>query len=213
MKSLAQTIVNEQPAAARDPRIDAYIAKSGDYAQPILAHPRALVQATCPEVEETLKWSMSFFDYRGSPLCNLAALKAHCSLGFWRAKELPELPRQVGEDGMGNLGRITSLADLPAERTLRGFIKAAMKLNEVDRRPARPKIPPKAALTMPAELADALRRNPQAQSAFDAFVPGSRRGYIEWIVEAKRDATRASRFATAIEWIADGKTRHWKYKT
>lgn len=207
MASAAKTT----PIHARDARVDAYIAKAAPFARPILTHLRDVIHAACPEVEEVTKWSMPFFVHRGN-LCMMGAFKAHCGFGFWRAKEMPGLPEPVGEDGMGQFGRIASIDDLPSKAKLTSLIKTAMKLNEADIRPMRAKPAPKDALDTPADLVDALARVGDATRNFDAFSPGARREYVEWIAEARRDETRASRIATAAEWIAEGRTRHWKYK-
>ena len=70
--------------ATKDPRIDAYIAKAANFAKPILKHLRKVVHTGCPEVEETMKWSMPHFDYKGM-MCGMAAFKEHCAFGFWKA--------------------------------------------------------------------------------------------------------------------------------
>ena len=196
----------------RDPRVDAYIAASADFARPILTHLRELVHATCPDVEETMKWSFPHFMYEGM-LCSMASFKAHCAFGFWKgALVLDDTSRDT--EAMGNLGRITRLADLPPKRTLTGYLRKAMALNEqgvkapVKRKPALRKPAPR----MPKELALALERNPKARAAFDAFSPSHRREYIEWVAEAKTDATREKRLATTIEWLTEGKARNWKYQ-
>ena len=196
----------------RDPRVDAYIAAAPAYAQPILVHLRDVVHAACPDVVETTKWSRPFFDYRGSPLCFMSAFKAHCGFGFWRGKELDGLPQQDGGEGMGHFGRLTSLADLPSTRALTMFIEAAMKLAETDAKPVRAKAPPRADVDLPADLATALEDVPAAAGHFAAFSPSARREYIQWVVEAKRAETRATRIATTVAWVAEGKTRHWKYQ-
>lgn len=67
-------------------------------------------------------------------------------------------------------------------------------------------------LTSPSALAGALRKNKRATQYFDAFSPSQRREYIEWIDDATRDDTKVKRIAQAIEWIADGKGRNWKYQ-
>jgi len=199
----------------RDPRVDAYIAKSADFAQPVLAYLRETVHAACPEVEEDIKWSMPFFTWRGN-LCHFAAFKAHCAFGFWRGEEIVELASERSDEAMGSFGRIASLADLPPRRELTGFVKAAMKRNESRQAPGRAKAAlqpaPKPALDTPDDLSRALKTNAQAKSTFDAFGPSARREYIEWIVEAKRAGTRAARLATAIEWMSEGKSRNWKYQ-
>jgi hypothetical protein len=194
----------------RNPRVDAYIAGAAPFARPILAHLRHVIHAACPDVEEGIKWSMPFFVYRGN-LCHMAAFKAHCALGFWRGKEIPGLPDDAGEEGMGDLGRILSLDDLPPKRKLTSFVRAAMKLNEADVKPVRA-TKTRAELDMPVGFAAALAKHPVAARHFDAFSPRAKYDYLEWIIEAKRETTRTSRIATALEWIAEGKTRHWKYQ-
>lgn len=197
--------------ASRDPRIDAYIAKSAEFARPILTHVRELVHRACPDVEETMKWSSPSFEYAGGILCGMAAFKQHASFGFWKHALV------VGDDsppaGMGSYGKMTSLKDLPADKTLIAHIKKAMKLNEEGvktpsvRKTTTPKPPPEA----PADLVAALKKNAKARATFDVFPPSHKREYIEWLTEAKRDETRQKRLAQTIEWLAEGKPRNWKY--
>ena len=195
---------------SRDPRIDAYIERAASFAQPILSHVRDLVHEACPQVEETVKWGMPTFVHAGGILCGMAAFKQHASFGFWRHADV------VGEgeprDGMGSYGKLASLKELPPKKTLLAHIRKAMQLNEDGvKAPARksaPKPPPEA----PADLVTALKKNTPAQATFDAFPPSCKREYIEWIVEAKRDETRAKRLAQTVEWLAEGKRRNWKYE-
>jgi uncharacterized protein YdeI (YjbR/CyaY-like superfamily) len=182
-----------------DPRVDQYIAKSADFAKPILMHLRKVVHAACPDVEETMKWSFPHFDYKGM-MCAMSAFKSHCAFGFWKGSLVLDGP--ASPDAMGHFGRITAVRDLPSNRVLTGYIKKAAKLNDdgikVAKKPAQPKSP----LRVPADFA----------AAFDAFSPSHRRDYVEWITEAKTDATRQKRIATAVEWLAEGKSRNWKYE-
>ncbi len=201
--------------AATDKRIDAYIAKSADFAKPILTHLRQLVHKACPGATETVKWGMPFFEYNGTILCNMAAFKQHCSFGFWNALQMKDAGEklQVKDRGaMGNFDRITSLKDLPADKTMTAYIKEAATLIEKGVKKAAPKKAPKPELPMPPELAAALKKNKKAQAAFEGFPPSHRREYIEWIVEAKTDATREKRIATTVEWLTEGKSRMWKYQ-
>ena len=197
----------------KDPRIDAYIAKQADFARPILEHLRDLVHATCPNVEEKVKWGMPHFDYAGGPLCHMAGFKAHCAFGFWKGALLFEDGAKA-EQAMGHFGRITSIRELPPKKKLAGYITAAMKLNEEGvKNPSRTKTSAeRIEIDTPPELAAALTRNSAARRHFDAFPPGRRREYNAWIAEAKTDATRAKRVAQAVEWIAEGKARNWKYE-
>lgn len=197
----------------KDPRVDAYIANAAPFAQPILTHLRKLVHTGCPETEETMKWGMPFFDYKGM-LCHMAAFKQHCAFGFWKSDLLFGGARDGEEAAMGNFGRITSLADLPADKVLIGHVRKAAKLNDSGaKRPARKKSSAaKPPLPVPDYFATALRMNKSAQKAFDGFTPSQRNEYIEWLTEAKREETRESRLATALEWIAEAKARNWKHQ-
>jgi len=191
-----------------DPRVDAYIDDAADFAQPILKHLRALVHRHCPQAEETLKWRMPTFMYHGM-LCGMAAFKQHCAFGFWKHKLVVGVERD--DSAMGQFGCVKSVKDLPSPKLLACYIKKAMQLNEegvsVPRARARPRPAPKA----PDDLAAALKRNRKAAAVYAAFSPSAQREYVDWISEAKRDETRAKRLATAVEWIAEGKQRNWKY--
>ena len=197
----------------RDPRVDAYIAKQQDFAKPILVHLRDVVHGACPEVEETLKWSSPFFMYKGGMLCSMAGFKAHAIFGFWKGALIDGVSpnRNDGGDAMGNYGRLTSVKDLPSKRELATLIKRAMQLHDDGVKVAR-KRAPKPAAKVPPELAAALAKNRKAAAQFEAFSPSHRREYIEWIADAKRDETKAKRVAQAVEWIAEGKGRNWKYQ-
>jgi uncharacterized protein YdeI (YjbR/CyaY-like superfamily) len=190
----------------RDSRIDAYIAKAAPFAQPILTRLRETVHEACPDVEEGLKWSSPHFGYRGM-LCGMAAFKEHCSFGFWKNElVIPNAER----NGMGHFGKLTRVADLPPKKLLTGYIKKAMEVNEQGLKVER-SAPSKRRVTVPQVLQRALKRNRAARTSFERFSPSHQREYVEWISEAKTDATRQRRLATAIEWMAEGKPRNWKY--
>ena len=169
----------------------------------------------CPEAEETLKWSSPTFVYRGKIMCGMTAFKGHCVFGFWHVGMEAELGPDGGkaDTAMGSLGRITSLDDLPSDRAMLRYIRKAAKLNESDA-PSRPRPArrPAAPLAVPEDLAAALKKNKAAAANFEKFSPSARKEYIEWITEAKRDETRQKRLSTAIEWLAEGKSRNWKYE-
>ena len=196
----------------RDPRIDAYIDKSAEFARPILEHLRAVVHDACPEVEETMKWSFPHFMYHGM-LCGMASFKQHCTFGFWKAKQIAELSGNP-DTAMGDFGRITRIKDLPSKTVLKRLVKQAMAIN--DNPPpasatAKPKRVPKPELIAPDAFLKALARNKKAKSTFDNFSPSHRREYVEWILEAKREETAKKRIEASIEMLGEGKPRHWKY--
>ncbi len=195
--------------------IDAYIAKAEPFAKPVLEHFRALVHQVCPEVEEKMKWSFPHFDYKGSMMCSMASFKQHCAIGFWKATLMKAGGELVGraktEEAMGHLGRITSLKDLPKDAVLKAYIKDAMQLNEEGVKVPKAKAAPAKAPEAPENLLKALSKNRKALDTFENFSNSNKKEYITWITEAKTDLTRAKRLAQAIEWMAEGKIRNWKY--
>src|SRR5262245_4240106 len=194
-----------------DPRIDAYIAKSADFARPILTHLRDVVHNACPEVEETMKWSFPHFMYKGI-LCSMASFKEHCAFGFWKGSLIVGGYDGEGKDAMGQFGRITKLSELPSKKLLSGYIRQAMKLNDDGvKTPTRTKTGPAKPVVVPDDLARALEQNEKARATFEKFSASHKREYVDWITEAKTQATRSRRLETAIEWMAEGKPRNWKY--
>ncbi len=195
-----------------DKRVDAYIAKSAEFAQPILRELRAIIHEGCPEATETIKWGMPFFEYKG-PVCYLAAFKHHCGFGFWRGTNAME-DSAKSDEAMGQLGRITSVKELPPKRVLLQYLKKAMQSKDsAAETPAKAKPrPPRKEVAVPAYFSAALKKNKKALATFEAFTPGKRKDYVEWITEAKTDETRERRIKTSLEWLAEGKSRNWKYE-
>lgn len=198
-----------------DERITAYISNAAEFAQPILTQLRELIHSYCPEVEEGWKWSFPHFMYRGKILCSMASFKKHCAFGFWLQPEMSDsygIFKRAEEGGMGALGKITSLNDLPDREQLGAYILEAMALTEQG---VKPRVltskAPKPALEVPAELQALLDNNPQAKSVFEAFPPSHKKEYIVWIAEAKREETRQRRLEQTLENLKEGKSKEWKY--
>jgi uncharacterized protein YdeI (YjbR/CyaY-like superfamily) len=200
-----------------DPRVDAYIEKAAPFAQPILTRLRELMHKACPRATESVKWGMPFFIQQGVILCHMAAFKQHCAFGFW-GTEMKKLLARDGHDSsdaMGTLGRITCLQDLPPDRLMLSYLRQAAELVQSGERKKsidRPANKKKKPLRIPKELAAALLKNKLAAKAFATFSPTNQREYAEWIAEAKRPETKQKRLAQSVDWIAQGKTRHWKYQ-
>lgn len=194
-----------------DPRIDAYIEKSAEFAKPILEHLRKLVHKACPDVEETWKWSFPHFDYKGV-LCSMAAFKQHATFGFWKQSLMEQDAFPSEKTAMGSFGRITSLKDLPSDKVMIGLIHQAMELNEKGVKVEKKKPAARKELIVPDDLKKALSKNKKAQAQFDKFSYSHKKEYVEWITEAKTEPTRNKRLATTIEWLAEGKSRNWKYE-
>ncbi|MGY3266917.1 YdeI/OmpD-associated family protein [Lysobacter sp. HA35] len=192
----------------RDPRVDTYIENAAPFARPLLERLRRDMHAACAELDESIRWARPVFMHKGRLIAGMAAFKQHASFGYWRGGEVVGEPRN---DGMGQFGQLRSLDDLPSSADIAEQVRRAIALVETDvPKPTRARTP-RPALEMPDVMRDALDAHPVARRHFDAFSPSQRRDYIEWIVEAKRDDTRARRLAQAIEWLAEGKPRHWKH--
>lgn len=195
----------------QDPRVDAYIEKSAAFAQPLLRFWRELVHAQCSGVEETIKWGFPHFLWQGRILTSMAAFKAHASIGFWQREAVTG--RLAPREGMGELGKLGGLADLPPKAELKAMLKRAQQLIEQGGTPVRTERPaPRPVPTLPPALMQALGAQPAALAFFESLPPSHRREYVEWIVEAKRDETRDKRIAQAVEWLGEGKRRNWKYE-
>lgn len=199
-----------------DKKVELYIQNSAEFAQPILWHIVEVVHKTCPDVEEGIKWNFPNFMYKGNMLCHMAAFKQHCSFGFWLASKMKD-PKKIlsgakDKNGMGNLGKINSLKDLPSEATLKAYIKEAMTLIDQGVKNSRkPSEAEKKTLIVPDYFLAALRKNKKALSAFDKFSYSHRKEYIEWITSAKKEETRISRMEKAIKMISEGNSQNHKY--
>ena len=192
----------------KDKRVDEYIAGAPEYARPILKELRKRVHASVPGAGETIKWGMPYFEYKGSPLAGMSAFKAHCGFGFWHPRMRS---RDKSPEGIGQFGKITSVADLPPAAEFSKLAKKAQRLVDggVKSSLPRTKKPP---VAVPADLAALLKKDAKARATFEEFSESKRREYVDWITGAKRDETRAQRLATTLEWLGEGKSLMWKYE-
>ena len=168
------------------------------------------MHATGPDVEETLKWGAPAFTLGGKILLIMAAFKAHAALNFWRGQEIGDGGSKAG--AMGQFGKLTSVSDLPDDAAFAALVHEAAALAATAPAPRKVKHAPKPPAELHPDFAAALDASPAARATLDGFAPSARRDYLDWISDAKQDATRIKRIATAVEWLSDGKKRHWKYQ-
>ncbi|WP_223608586.1 YdeI family protein [Chryseobacterium sp. OSA05B] len=195
-------------------QVDEYIEKSPDFAQPILNYLRDTVHECCPEVEEAIKWKFPTFMYKGKILCSVTSFKQYCSLGFWLHGEmntLKEMESTAEKSSMFSLGKLTKMEDLPSKVQLKKMIKEAMELTDMGVT-MKKAAPSKVETKVPDYFQAALNENKKASEVFEKGSPSFRKEYINWITEAKTEATRNKRMEQALEWIGEGKARHWKYE-
>ena len=193
---------------SKNPEIDAYISKSADFAQPILIKLRGLVHQAHPGIEESIKWGMPNFEFKGM-LFNMAGFKQHCTFGFWKGKLLNGLGDK--REGMGNLGKIKSLNDLPSDGLLISYMKEAVELNKKGIKLSK-KTTIKKELIIPEYVVKALSNVSKARGVFEGFSYSHQKEYVEWITEAKRETTREKRINQMLEWLVEGKHKNWKYE-
>lgn len=196
----------------RDERVDEYLSRQADFARPLLEHMRELVHEACPDIEETIKWGVPSFEYHGL-LCHMAGFKAHCAFGFWKHAQVFGVVGKA-DRAMGSFGRITTKKDLPTKREFKQLMKKAVELNEKGIKGVREKgkSQRKAPVALHPDFEKALAKSKKARAFLDGLAPSYRRDYLEWIDDAKREATRAKRIGQAIEWLKEGKRRNWKYE-
>jgi uncharacterized protein YdeI (YjbR/CyaY-like superfamily) len=198
----------------KDKRIDSYIAKSATFAQPILKHMRQLIHKADPGVQETIKWGFPHFEHNGI-VCSMASFKEHCTFLFWKASLMSDscnIFKETASTAMGQLGRIEKISDLPPDKVLVEYLKEAVELNKNNiKMPSRSGSSVKKELKVPGYFLKALKKNKDAVKNFENFSYSHKKEYVEWITEAKTEATRERRIETAVEWISEGKQRMWKY--
>jgi uncharacterized protein YdeI (YjbR/CyaY-like superfamily) len=195
-------------------QVDGYIAKSADFAKPILEHLRKIIHDTCPEVEEVMKWGIPHFDYKGDMMCILAAYKNHCSFSLYKAELMsdPKIKESVkAGQKMGYMDKIKTLSDLPAKKTLVAYIKEAMALNEKGIKKEKPVKEKSPETEVPDYFLAKLSKNPAAKKVFESKSASFRKEYSKWIIDAKTEETRDKRIEQSLEWIAEGKGRFWQY--
>ncbi|SEW41674.1 Uncharacterized conserved protein YdeI, YjbR/CyaY-like superfamily, DUF1801 family [Chryseobacterium wanjuense] len=197
-----------------DTKVDEYIEKSPDFAKPILQYLRETIHEVCPDAEEAIKWKFPTFMYKGKILCSITSFKQYCSMGFWlhgEMKTIKELETNAEKSSMFSLGKITKMEDLPAKPLLKKAILEAMELTDMGVT-MKKAVPSKTETPIPDYFKEVLQHNKKAWEVFEKGSPSFRKEYINWITEAKTEATRNKRMEQAIEWISEGKGRNWKYE-
>lgn len=193
---------------------DSYIENAQPFAQPILRYLRETVHEACVQISEEMKWSMPCFAYKKGILCTMAAFKNHVSFGFWLGAQMSDAHgvfQRETAGGMGHFGKIKSIADLPDKAILIQYLNEAMQLADAGVKISVSRSKEAKVLSTPEYFEEHLAQNVKAKSTFEAFSQSHKNEYIEWVTEAKTEATRLRRLTQMTEWLEEGKSRHWKY--
>lgn len=205
---------------AAQKKIDKYIADAPEYARPIMEKLRKAVHKGCPQAEEAIKWGCPYFMYQGKLFCGMAAFKKHVGFGFWNSKDMDD-PEGLFESGTGKKASMCNahfhaVKELPTQKVLVDYVKQSKKLTDAElskSKPAKKAAKKKVAVPKtPADLSSAFKTNKTAKSYFDSLAPSHRRDFLQWILDAKRDATREKRVNETVKLLKAKKTLHWKYQ-
>lgn len=196
-----------------NPIVTDYINNVEPFAKPIVKKLRAIFLKADKRLVENVKWGLPSYEYKGI-VGGFASFKNHVAWGLWKSSLLKDPKGAIGlaRASIMSAGKLSSVKDLPKEQHLIDLIKQAVELNERGIKLKKPKAKKKPEAKVPGDLRQALDRNEKAAEVFENFSPSCRREYIEWITEAKTEETREKRLLQAIEWMAEGKRRNWKYE-
>ncbi|HTJ52512.1 MAG TPA: YdeI/OmpD-associated family protein [Cyclobacteriaceae bacterium] len=196
-------------------KVDTYIDNSADFAKELLEYLRNIIHKTCPDVEEDIKWGTPHYSYKGDHLCMMAGFKNHCSFSLYKAELMKDKAIQDSVKAgkkFGYMDKLKSVSELPKKNILISLIKEAMTLNEQGIKKEVSKSAKSKVLEVPDYFEKELKANTKAKEVFYSKSDSFRKEYIVWISDAKTDETRHKRMDEALEWIADGKGRFWKFK-
>lgn len=116
-------------------------------------------------------------------------------------------PRKAGSNWSGLNKRY--VADLTARGLMRPAGVAAVERAQADGSWAA--LDDVENLVVPDDLAAAFDAHPGSRAAWDGFPPSARRGILEWILTAKRPATRQKRLDETARLAARGeRANQWK---
>lgn len=196
-------------------KVSQYIEKQNELAKPILEYLRNFMHSCGLELQEEVKWGMPFFMYKGKVLCNIAGFKQHCAFGFWNAFLMEEAfdLLQTGKEktAMGNLGKITTIEDLPAPDLFKALVLKSAALIDEGKPVVQKRVTEKKELQMPDILKIELEKEAELLQYFNSLSYSHKKEYIEYITEAKRAETQIKRVEKTLELLANKNSLHGKY--
>jgi uncharacterized protein YdeI (YjbR/CyaY-like superfamily) len=195
-----------------DTRVDHFIEQAEVFAKPILEELRKIIRGSDPNLVETIKWNFPCYTYNGKLICSFSAFKKHCSFGFWQAHLLADskgILETAQRTGMGNLGKLTQLDDLPAPEVIKAYIHEAIEISQLPS-PKKPKA--KSSFTLKGKDFPLYFLEQSSSDAFDLLSASQRKDYISWIEEAKTELTKNRRITIMLDNLKEGKSLNWKYE-
>lgn len=189
-------------------RVDGYIQELPTWSKEICNKLRKIILSSSTKIVEDWKWGPNYY-YQGM-ICGYGAFKNHVSFVFFQGALMSD-PHKILKENEGNLHnrhiKFTSAKEINAT-VLKGYIKEAMKNNELGEKIVQPK---SKTVTLHDDFVKALQKA-KLRLKFEGYTYYKQKEISEWISAAKQDATRESRIEKAIEMILVGKSLNDKYR-
>ena len=162
---------------------------------------------------EEIKWGSPAYTCEGKLVLSIGGFKNFFTMWFHQGVFLSDPAHVLVNAGEGRTRglrqwRFTSLAEIkPA--LVKKYIKEAIANAKAGKeiRPER-----KAAIETPEELATAFKKDKALKAAFNQLTPGRQREYLEYVGEAKTEATRLRRVEKVVPMILRGVGLNDRYK-
>lgn len=189
--------------------ITAYIEKATPEFKEVMIALRSVLNNPNFDIKEDWKWGAPNFNNEGM-ICWLAHFRNHVGMNFFKGtliKDKYNLFTHYREEKGNRQLKFSDINQIIPEQ-IEYYIEEAIKLNQENIKVVKKEID----TSLPLDLETELNNNPKAKMFFESLAPSYKRDYIEWIEEAKREATRTKRLATTMEWLSEGKKKNWKYE-
>lgn len=164
-------------------------------------------------LEETIKWGVPTYTYKGKNVVGMAAFKSYVGLWFHQGVLLKDSAKklinaQVGTTRALRQWRFNSAEEIDKD-LVRSYIFEAIE-NQKNGLQIKPG--PKTGLEIPDELEAAFESDTKLSNKFKQFTNFKQREFIEYVAEAKREDTRQKRVDKLIPMILNGIGLNDKYR-
>jgi len=194
----------------RSKTVDEFIldAKNG---REILIVLRDLLNST--ELVETMKWGAPTYTVNGKNVVGLGSFKAYTGLWFFQGALLKD-PKKVlinaseGQTRAQRQWRFESAEEIDPELVLE-YVNEAIENQKQNKVVKAERNKP---LILPNEIKDEFEKNKVLKQQFNAFTPGKRREFANYISAAKQEKTRYARLQKIIPLIQQNIGLNDKYR-
>ena len=188
--------------------VDEYIERSPEWAEELMLLRNILLNT---ELEEGVKWGGPIYMIKGKNVVGLGAFKSYVGLWFHQGVFLKDEAGVLVNASDGKTKglrqwRFNSMDEIKVDLVL-SYVKEAIQ-NQKEGKEIKPK---RKKVQMEEVLAKALQ-DEDLMKAFQAFKPGLQREFMEYINEAKQEATKVRRVEKIIPMIREGVGLNDRYR-